>query len=175
MTDKPKKPKKPNKADRLREPVTVSIDEAFEIYRSIHKSQGEVTANAVLAKIKQQDPSAKISVQTIRAWAASHGWRDRVDDEIKEELIAQAKRYMPGIETDVLRGLQGFMVAKLYEAIDNIEIESAGAMRTLIECIQALGEINGVAGADAGKAASSASSAKLKEIIGNVRQLRPKQ
>lgn len=177
MSDTPKKPgKKPNPIDRAKEPVSVEKDKVFEIYRSIHHKQGEVTIRAVLAEIQKKDPNAKISASTIRKWAVAHGWRDRVDQEIKEDLHAKAKRYGPGIETDVVRGLQGLMVLRLYEALEKMEIVSLGGMVPVVECLAVLNGINGGTTVNATKdAASPTTRPPLKEILGEIRQLRPKQ
>lgn len=170
-----KKPKKPSPRDRMLEPTTISKEVVFEKFREMYSQYGHDTSLMRLHReIMAANPNEKLSYSVVVKWAADHGWRQRCEDEVKDRILNDLRPYLPAMTCDAITGLQGKMIDRLRTAVEDVVLVNPQHMQTFIECIIALSDVNrGNAGEDASTESVDTTTARLREVFGQVTQLRP--
>jgi hypothetical protein len=129
--------------ERMKEPVTVTPDEAFEIYRKLETPTVTETAKILM------DAGHKVSLATVTQWASKWDWKARVQNPDQRlqvtprALLAQLTDEGKYLEPEVLRGVQNRVVVRLAHLLKHIKVDGmkdVSAMVEVVERLQALTE-----------------------------------
>lgn len=171
-----KKPPKKNSIERTLDPVSVSKEKAYEVFVELFCNLGgNISLRKCHAEIMRRDPKAKLSYNTMTVWAKAHDWQTRAAEILRDEIVKALTPYKPAMTDDALCGLQGQMIMHIHKSIDEADITAPVNLLTFLEAIEKLGQLRNGSGAMTSGVSDKMHSARLAEVIGNVRQLKPKK
>ena len=133
-----------NPIDRMSKPCSHTKEDAWEFFKAHYDPVEEMSIKdcyEAFVEAHGGKTKVKLSYHSFAKWARQHGWIAAVRESVTNTLLRQLHPLIPAMSNESISGLQGAMIKKIYDNLEEMRISSISDIHKLLDCVAILNEI----------------------------------